>query len=130
MKGSGYGTTIKIKDGNVGGAGVGNVCAVAIRRNVDEVGPSINPNGSDDFVLLSVNHADVRGAGVNHINFIALGIGRDSGRIRSHLQSPHRTKAAQVNDRDRVALAVRNVGILAVKRAIAGESALVEVIPT
>ena len=59
MKRSGYGAAIKIEDGNVGGPGIGDVCAVAIRRNVDEVGPSIDANGSDDFILLSVNYADV-----------------------------------------------------------------------
>ena len=40
-----------------------------------------------------------------------------------------RAKAAQVDDRNRVALAIGNVREFAVERSVGGESALVEVVP-
>ena len=39
----------------------------------------MNANGRNDFIALGIDHADVVGIGVGHINFILGRIGGDSG---------------------------------------------------
>jgi len=129
MKRSRNAAMIEIKNGNVSRTGIGDVSAASVGRNVDEVGMSIDADGGNNFILLGVDHADIRRPGVNHINFVSLGISRNSSRLVAHLQSSHRTKATQVNDGNRVALAVADVCKFAVERSVAGESALVKVVP-
>ena len=125
-----HGAMVEIENRNIVRAGIGYIGASAVGRDVDEEGASVDADGGDDLILLGVNHADVRRAGVDDVDLVALGVGRDSGRVGAHLESSHRPKAAQVDDRNRVALAIRNVGEFAVERAVAGESALVEVVPS
>jgi len=130
MKRSRNGAPVEIKNGNIVGPGIGDVSAVAIGRNVDEVGASVDADGSNNFILFGVDYADVRRSAVDNVNFIPLRIGRNSSRVDARLQSANRAKAAQVNHGDRVAFAVRDVSVLAVERAVAGESALMEVVPS
>jgi hypothetical protein len=103
---------------------------MSVRRNINEEGTPVNPNGSDNLILLRIDHADVRGTAVNHVNFIALRISRNSGRIVSDLQSANRPKTKQVDDRNRIALAISYVSIFAVERAVARERPLVKVVPS
>ena len=120
---------VKIEHRNTVGAGIGHVSAVSVGRNVDKVRTTVDADGGNDLILLGVNHADVRRAGVDDINFSALRIGRESGGLVPHLQGAHRAKAAEVDHCDGVALPIRDVSIFAVERAVSGESALVEVVP-
>ena len=120
---------VKIKHRNVGGTGIGDVGAVAVRRDIDEVRASVDADGGDDFILLGVDHADVRRSRVHHIHFVALGIRRNARGFSPNRQSANRPKAAQVNDGYCVALTIGNICVFAVERAVAGESALVEVVP-
>ena len=66
--------TVEIKHRNIGRPGIGNVGAVAVRRNINKVRPSIDADGSHNFILLGVDHADVGGAGVDDVNFVSLGL--------------------------------------------------------
>ncbi len=129
MKGSRNRAPIKIKDGNTGRPGIRDISTVAVGRNIDEERAPVNPNGGDDFILLGVDHAYIRRPGVNNVNFIALWISCNSSRLVAHLQSSHRTKTAQVDNRNRVALAIADICELAVERTVARQSALVEVEP-
>jgi hypothetical protein len=103
---------------------------MSIRRNINEEGTSVYPNGSDNLILLRIDHADVRGNAVNNVNFVALRIGCNSRRIVSDLQSSYWPKTTQVDDRNRIALAIGYVSIFAVERAVARERALVKVVPS
>jgi hypothetical protein len=123
-------TSVEIKNRNVGGTGICNVSAVPVRRDIDEVRASVDADGSDDFILFRVDHADVRRPAVNNVNFISLWIGRDSSRLGADLERSYRAKAAQIDDGNRIALAISYICILAVERSVAGKSALVEVIPS
>jgi hypothetical protein len=122
--------TVKIEHRNVIRAGVSNIGTVAVGRNIDEEGPSVDADGGNDLILFRVDYTDIRRAGVNNINFVSLGISRDSGGLSADLQSANWAEATQVDNCNCVALAVRDVSILAVERAVAGESALVKVIPS
>src|SRR5258706_16170306 len=103
---------------------------MAVWRDVDKVGTSVNADRSNDLILLGVNYAEVAGARVDYVDFISLRIGGNAGRLRPHLQSPYRLKRAHVNDSDGIALAVRDVGVLTVERPERGQAALVEVPPS
>ena len=129
MKRSCNSTTVKIEHRNIRRPRIGNVGAVAVGRYIDKEGASVDADGGNDFILLGVDHAEVRGTSIHDVHFVALGIGRHSGRLVTDLQRANRAKAAQVDNRHRIALAVRDVGILAVERAVAGKGALVEVVP-
>src|SRR5712692_7942527 len=85
MKGSRNRATVKIEHRNIGRPRISNVGAVAVRRNFDEEGASVDPDGGNNFVLLRVDHADVRGASVHDVNFVSLGIGRNSSRVNTNL---------------------------------------------
>ena len=89
----------------------------------------MDADGGDDLVLFSVDHADVAGAGIDDVNFVSSWIGRDARRLRPYRKSAHRVKRPQVDDRDGVALPVRDVGVLAVERP-RGQAALVEIPPS
>lgn len=121
---------VKIENRNIVRPGIRDVSAAPIGRDINKEGTSVNANGGDDFVLLRINHADVRRTAVDNVNFVALRIGCNSGRVVSDLQSSHWPKTTQVDDRNCIALAVRDVSIFAVKRAVAGESTLVKVVPS
>ena len=89
----------------------------------------MHPDGCDHLVALGVDHADVVGAGVHHVDFILLAVGCDAGGIGSHRQSLGRLEGAQVDDADRVALAVGDVGVFAIGGAVVGQRALLEIPP-
>ena len=67
----------------------------------------MNADGGDNFILLCVDYGDVGGARVDYVNFVALGIGGDSGGIGADLEGANGDEAAQVDDSDGVAFAVR-----------------------
>lgn len=81
------------------------------------------------LVLLGINHADVRGAGIHDINFVSFGIGGDACGLNPNCKGPDRLKGAQINDSNSVALAIRDVGVLTVERSRCGQAALVEIPP-
>ena len=112
---------VEIEDGDVVGGGIGDVGAMAVGRDVDEVRPSVDADGSDNLVLLGIDDADVRRAGVDHVYFVALRIGGESGRLATDLQGADGAKITQINDGDGITLAVRKVGLFAVERYIAGK---------
>src|SRR6266849_967934 len=79
MKGSRNRATVKIKHRKIRRPGIRDISTVAVGRHVDEERFSVDADCGDNFILLRVNHADVRGAGVNNVNFISLRISRNSG---------------------------------------------------
>ena len=85
MKRSRDRTTIEIKNRNIGRPGIGNIGAVAVRRNINKVRTSINADSSHNFILLGIDHADVIRPGIYHINFVSLWIRRDPSRLGSNL---------------------------------------------
>src|SRR5260370_12991123 len=129
MKGSRNRATVKIKHRKMRRPGIRDISTVAVWRHVDEERFSVDADCGDNFILLRVNHADVRGAGVNNVNFISLRISRHPSGLVAHLQSSHRTKTTQVDDSNGVALAIADVCKFTIERSVGGESALVKVIP-
>src|SRR5579862_6584723 len=103
---------------------------MAIRRHVEEVRTAPHSNRRDYFILLSVDHADVRRCRVDDVNFVTFGIRSSAGRFRADGKSADRRKRSQVDYGNVVALAVRDVGKFTIKRSIGGKGALVEVIPS
>lgn len=135
MKGCHHGAVIEIKNGNIVGTGVCDVSAVSVGRNVDKVRTTLHPDGIDDLVLLGVDHADIRRSGVNNIDFVALGVGSESGRIGAHLQRLHHRESldwivCEIDYRDGVALAIRDIGVFVITRSIKRKAALGKVIPS
>src|SRR5664280_1920090 len=105
---------IKIDDRNIGRAGVGHVSTLAIRGNRDEVGRAMNPNGRFDCVALRANDADVIGVGIGNVDFVAGGTGGDARRTCAYRDRLDIAKLKQIENADRVALAVGNVGVFVV----------------
>ena len=130
MQRSRHRAPIKIEHRNIGRAGISDEGAASVRRDIDEKWTSVDADGGHNFILLGVNHADIRRSRVDHVNFVALRIGCDSSGIRADLQGSHRLKTSQINDSNRIALAICYIRVLAVKRAVGGEGALVKVIPS
>ena len=87
----------------------------------------MHSHSSRHRISLGVNHAYVCGAAVHYVDFISLRIGRNASRPAAHVQSPFQAKSAQVNNRNRVALAIGDVGVLVIGRIKAIEFPLVEV---
>ena len=121
--------SIKVEYRNVRRTGVSHVGAMPIGRDVHEVGAAVNADRRHDFVLLGVNHADVRGASVDHVHFISFGIGRNSSRFRTNGEIAHHLKRAQVNHCDGVAFVIGDVSVLAIARSPGRQAALVEIPP-
>src|ERR1700691_2340149 len=126
---------VKVEHRNIAGPGVSNICAAAIGRDIDEVRAPINANRSNYLVVLGVNNADVRRAGVDDVNLILLRISGDSGGLGADRERPDYGKSferigREVDDRNCAALAVGDVRVLAVERTVGGERTLVEVIPS
>ena len=90
----------------------------------------MNPDGGDYLVAFCIDHADVRGSGVDNIDFVLARIRGDSGRRDSDLYRFRQLKRAQINDRNRVAFAVRDVGVLVVSGVECGQHSLVEIPPS
>ena len=86
---------IQVEHRNIVRARVGDVGAVPVGRNVDEVRTAIHADGGDDFILLRVDHADVRRAGIDDVNLILLRIGRNSGGLEPNRQRPHHRKSLE-----------------------------------
>ena len=129
MKRSRNAAMVKIKHRNIVRPGIGNVGAVSVGRNIDEERTPVNSYGRDHLISLRINHADIRRAGIDDINFVALWIGGNSSGLRANLQSSYGAETAEIDNRNRVALAIGYICEFSVERAITGESALVEVVP-
>src|SRR6476646_3565578 len=112
-----YDSLVEVDHADVGGCRVGDVSPLAILRNIDGVGARVDPDGGHDSVRLRVNHADVAGAGVDHVDFVLFGVDGEAGRLDAYPQCFRQFKGAQVDDADRVALAVADVGVLAERGA-------------
>ena len=84
----------------------------------------------DHLILLGINDADVRRTCIDHVDFVAFRIRCHPGWFRADGQRAYGRKRPQVDDGNVVALAVRNVRILAVERTVGGQGTLVEVVPT
>ena len=72
---------VKINHGNIVRSGIGNIGAMAVRRDVDKVWTSVDADRGNDLILLGVNHAHVRRAGVDDVNFVPLRVGRYASRL-------------------------------------------------
>ena len=81
------------------------------------------------FIAFRINHADAVRLRVDDVNFVFLAVGRNAGGLAAHPNGSGRLKGAQINHRNRVALAVGDVGILAIGGAVGGQLALVEIPP-
>jgi hypothetical protein len=120
---------VKIQHGNIVRPGIGNVGAVSVGRNIDEERTPVNSYGRDNLIPLRIDHGDIRRAGIDYVNLVALRIGGNSGGIDASLQCSYGAEATQIDHCDRVAPAIGYICEFAVERAVAGESALVEVVP-
>ena len=90
----------------------------------------MNPDGGDYLVAFCIDHADVRGSGVDNIDFILAGIRGDSCGNASDLYGLRQLKRTQIDDRNRVAFAVGDVGVLVVGGVQCGQHSLVEIPPS
>jgi hypothetical protein len=87
-----------------------------------------------DLVSLCVDDANVVGISVDDVNLILLPVRGYSGRIGSYIDGLDDIKAGkrargEVDDTDGVAFTVRDVGILAIERAVVGQGARPEIPP-
>ena len=81
----------------------------------------MHSDGSHNGIALSIDNADITRTRIDHVDFVLFGVGCDASGFDSDFYSFRRLKCAQVNDGDRIALAVGDVGILAIKRAVVGQ---------
>ena len=90
----------------------------------------MHADGRHDFIALRIDHADAVGLRVDHVNFVFLSVGGNSSRFIANSNRLCGLKSAQVNHRDGVALAVGDVGVLAIGGAVGGELALPQIPPS
>ena len=90
----------------------------------------MDPDGSHHGIAFGIDDTDIVRTCINYINFIFLGVGCDASGFDSDFYSSRRLKCTQVNNGDRVALAVGDVGIFAVGRAVIRQRLLTEVPPS
>src|SRR5215831_2062607 len=102
---------------------------MAVRRNIDEVRMTVDANRGDDLVLLGIDHTDVVRGRIYDVDLVPDRVGINAGWFGAHLQGPNGLERAQIDHSDGIALAVGDIGILAVERSVNGEIALVEVPP-
>ena len=119
----------QIQHRNVGRPGIRDIGAFAVRRHIDEVRSGVHADGGDYFIAFRINHADAVRLRIHHIDFVFPAVGGNAGWIAPHPYGRGRLKGAQINHRNRIALAVGNVGVLAVGGAVAGQLAFLEVPP-
>src|SRR5438045_1569345 len=84
----------------------------------------------DNLVLLCVDHADIVRSRVDDIDFISLWICGYPRRLGANREIAHWPESAQVNHRDRVALPIGNVSVLAIERSPRWQSAFMEIPPS
>ncbi len=120
---------VEIDHRNIGRPRIRHITALAIFRNVDEVRPAMNSDRRHHGVLLGIDHADVVRPRVDHIDFVLLAVGRDPSRLHAHRNGLRRLKRPQINHAHRIALPVRDVGILAVRGPVIRQSLLAEIPP-
>jgi len=89
----------------------------------------MHADGRDDDVAFGVNHADVARTRIHHVSLILPAVRRNPGRFTSDSDGFRWLKRAQVDDADRIALAVGDVGVLVVSRTIIVELPFVEIQP-
>ena len=87
------------------------------------------PDRRHHLVEFGINDTNVARAGVHYVNFVLLAIGCDSRGFTPYLNGFQRLKGTQINYADRVALAIGNVSVLAVGRAIIREATRTEIQP-
>ena len=90
----------------------------------------MHPDGSHHGIALGINDADIVRTCIDHIDFIFLGIGCHASGFTADFYGLCRLECAQVNDRDRVALAVGDVGIFTVGGAVIRQGWLTEIPPS
>ena len=84
---------------------------------------------ADHSVALRINYADIARSRVHHINLILLAVRRNPSRFASNLDGLRRLERAQVDNANRVALSIGDVGVLVVSRTVISELPLVEIPP-
>ena len=120
----------KIQHGHVRRFGIRDVGPFAVRRDVDEIRSGMHPDGGHHLVAFRIDHADAVRLRVHDVDFVFPGVGRNAGRLIADSNRPGRLKSAQVNHRNGVALAVGDVGVLAIGGAVGGQLAFLEVPPS
>ena len=83
----------------------------------------------DYGVPLGVNDADIVRSGIHHVNFIFPAVRRNPGRFAANSDGFRKLKSSQIDDAHGVALAIGDVGVLMVCRAVIGELLLVKIQP-
>ena len=83
----------------------------------------------DHRVAFRINHADVARPRIHRVNLVLLAIRRNSGRLAANFNGLRGLKRSQIDDANRIALAIGDVGVLVISRAVVGELALVEIQP-
>jgi len=90
----------------------------------------MHPDGSHHGIAFGIDDADIARPCVDYIDFVLLGVGCDSSGFDADFYSFRRLKCTQVNDGDCVALAVSDVSVFAIGRAVIGQRLLTEVPPS
>ncbi len=87
-------------------------------------------DGRYHLIAFRINHADAVRLRIHHVDFVFLAVGGKAGWIATHLDCGCRLEGAQINHRNRVALAVGNVGILAIGGTVIGQLVFLEIPPS
>jgi len=90
----------------------------------------MHSDGSHNGIALSIDNADITRTRINHVDFVFFAVSRESRRLSANPYGFRRLKCTQVNDGNGVALAIGDVGIFAVCRAVIGQGLLTEVPPS
>ena len=109
---------IQIDDAEVGGCRVGDVSPFAVLRHIDKIRARVDANGRNHGVRLGINHADIAGPAVDHIDFVLFRVDGEAGRFHANVQRFREFKRAQIDDADGVAFAVTDISVLAKGRAV------------
>ena len=119
--GEDFAVVFEVEDADGVGARVGDVAALAVGSDVDEVRLAVDADGPCDLVLGGVDDRDGVAAGVDGVNFIGDRVCGDSRGVRADLQDAVLAKVDEVEDRDGVGRTAGNIGEFAVIGWILGE---------
>src|ERR1700691_4856049 len=120
---------LQINHRNIRRARVGHVAALAIVRDIDEVGLAMNADDRNDRILFRVDDGDVVRLGIYDVDFILLGIRGDPRWFAAYVNGLGQRKGSQIDDGYSVAFAIADVSILAICGTVVGKLALVEIPP-
>ena len=107
----------------------GGVEHSVILGHIDEIRPPVYANRRNHGIRLSIDHADVVRAAVDDIDFILLLVRRNPRGIAADRNGFGECERPKVNDADRIAFSVADVGVLAVGGPVVRQRLLAEIPP-